>query len=167
MKPTQNKTLEQLLGTMTITPIIEKDYVSDVALKILLQNLTPVRVANSFEKIVFNRLGLEFSQNIYRFATAGIVLAVIAIGSFASFSTVVNSELALVSTKNTEQYSPAEFIITPEKSTVIAPVTVEKTSVNESIEKDDSKIAKKKTFRKSTVDNNITTETKTPPKGIE
>lgn len=162
----EKQSLEQIIQQSSLTEHSEKDFYSDVALKILLRTMTPVTVPASFEQSVLNKVAILEPTKLYKSFIAGASFYGLISFLLISFSSLIDSEISIFESNNSK--------VTTEKSLQIPSKTLERqssTPLSNSSEKlsqsDDLVISKKKTIKRKNTNKATQTPIPPPPKGIE
>lgn len=160
----EKQTLDQLLQQSLTAKQTDKDFYSDVALKILLRTMTPVTVPASFEQSVLNKVALLEPTKLYKsFIAATTFYSLISL-FLISFSSVINSEITSYQVSNTKEELPQK--IQQQKLEIITTPSLSNTNEKRSYP-EESPLTKKKNVKRKNSNKTTQIPIPPPPKGIE
>lgn len=162
----EKQSLEQIIQQSTLSEHSEKDFYSDVALKILLRTMTPVTVPASFEQSVLNKVAILEPTKLYKSFIVSTSFYTLIAFMIISFSSLINSEISTFRSNNSKEIIDKPIQIPTntleiQSSTTLSNSLVKGSQVNESVN------SKKKIFKRKNTKKAIQTPIPPPPKGIE
>lgn len=160
----EKQTLNQLLQQSTIAKQTDKDFYSDVALKILLRTMTPVTVPASFEYTVLNKVALLEPTKLYKSLVASATFYSLISLVLISFSSVINSEIASFRVSSAKEVLPQE--LQQQKLEIITTPSLSNSNEKRS-NTEESPLTKKKNVKRKYINKATQTPIPPPPKGIE
>jgi hypothetical protein len=162
----EKQSLEQIIQQSSHTEHSEKDFYSDVALKILLRTMTPVTVPASFEQSVLNKVAILEPTKLYKSFIAGTSFYALISFLLISFSSLIDSEISTFRINNSKETIDKPFQI-PSNSLEIQSSSTLSNSIDKPSQVDESMISKKKTIKRKNINKATQTPIPPPPKGIE
>jgi len=158
--------LEQIIQQSSLTEHSEKDFYSDVALKILLRTMTPVTVPASFEQSVLNKVAILEPTKLYKSFIAATSFYALISFLLISFSSLIDSEISTFRNNNSKETIDNPFQI-PSNTPEIQSSTTLSNSKDKPSQVYESGISKKKTIKRKNTNKASKTPIPPPPKGIE